>query len=96
MWYLIVSTHPVLCSVFIVDVKGALGGVDGQHVVVGANPVPLGVLVRKHSALQDLVVAEGDTCTPRQQVKYPAKLPDMCACTVAPGMTPLKLTKRAV
>lgn len=43
--YLVISVHPVLCSILVVDVEGTLRGVDGQHVIVRANPIPLRILV---------------------------------------------------
>lgn len=54
--------HEVHASVVVVVVEGALGLVDGQHLVVDAQPVALRVCVAEHSRLQQLVIAEGNAC----------------------------------
>lgn len=43
--YLVISVHPVLRTILIVDMERTLRGIDGQHVVVSANPVSLSILV---------------------------------------------------
>ena len=67
--YLVVPVHPVLRSILVVEVEGALGSIDGQHVVVVANSIPLSILVGEDSALQDLVIAEGDTYNRDQDMR---------------------------
>lgn len=42
---LTVSVHPILGSVLVVDVEGTFWCIDGQHVIVCADAIPLGVLV---------------------------------------------------
>lgn len=53
-------------TVFVAVVEGASGGVDGQHLVVGANAVALGVCIGQRPRLQHLVIAEADACTARR------------------------------
>ena len=59
---LIVSVHPVLSSILVVDVEWTARSVDGEHVVVGTDAIALCVLVCEHSRLQYFVIAECDTC----------------------------------
>jgi hypothetical protein len=54
--------HEVHVSIMVIVVEGALGLVDGQHLVVDAQPVALSVSVAEHTRLQQLVIAEADAC----------------------------------
>ena len=49
-------------AVLVVVVEGALRHVDGQQLVVAAQPVALCVAVRHHARLQHRVVADADAC----------------------------------
>jgi hypothetical protein len=57
---LLVAVHEVHGAVVVVVVVRALGRVDGQHQVVGAEAVALRVGVGEHPALQHLVVGVVD------------------------------------
>ena len=57
-------------------VEWALWGIDGQHLVVGANAVPLRVRIRQRARLKHLVVAEPDACAAtRRKLGMPFTLP---------------------
>jgi hypothetical protein len=77
--------HEVHVSIVVVVVEGTLGLVDGQHLVVDAQPVALSVRVAEHARLQQLVVAEADACVQQRARKLITKavfpeLPLPCSC----------------
>ena len=54
--YLLIPLCDVHGALVVVVLVGALGGVDRQQLVVGSQPVPLGITVCEHTRLQQLVI----------------------------------------
>ena len=60
--HLLIAVHEVHEAVVVVVVVRALGRVDGQQQVVGAQAVALRVRVAEDARLQQLVVRVADAC----------------------------------